>query len=247
MSELVVFKGFGRVLLGVFQALLPLLISFFIFQIFYLKLPASYIKNIIKGIILVLSGAALFLQGVQIGFLPAGQEIGAVLGGSPHRWLLIPAGFLLGFTTIMAEPTVRVHSIEVEKASSGYIKKNVIIYTIAAGVSIIVALAMTKVVYGIPLQYLIVPGYLLVLVLMKYTDPAFVAIAFDSGAMATGPMTVTFVTAMSVGTATVMEERSAVLDGFGLVSLVFLAPILSVMLLGLAYRWKEKKGDKNGE
>lgn len=247
MSELVVFKGFGRVLLGVFQALLPLLISFFIFQIFYLKLPASYIKNIIKGIILVLSGAALFLQGVQIGFLPAGQEIGAVLGGSPHRWLLIPAGFLLGFTTIMAEPTVRVHSIEVEKASSGYIKKNVIIYTIAAGVSIFVALAMTKVVYGIPLQYLIVPGYLLVLVLMKYTDPAFVAIAFDSGAMATGPMTVTFVTAMSVGTATVMEERSAVLDGFGLVSLVFLAPILSVMLLGLAYRWKEKKGDKNGE
>jgi len=247
MSELVVFKGFGRVLLGVLQALLPLLISFFIFQIFYLKLPASYIKNIIKGIILVLSGAALFLQGVQIGFLPAGQEIGAVLGGSPHRWLLIPAGFLLGFTTIMAEPTVRVHSIEVEKASSGYIKKNVIIYTIAAGVSIIVALAMTKVVYGIPLQYLIVPGYLLVLVLMKYTDPAFVAIAFDSGAMATGPMTVTFVTAMSVGTATVMEERSAVLDGFGLVSLVFLAPILSVMLLGLAYRWKEKKGDKNGE
>lgn len=247
MSELVVFKGFGRVLLGVLQALLPLLISFFIFQIFYLKLPANYIKNIIKGIILVLSGAALFLQGVQIGFLPAGQEIGAVLGGSPHRWLLIPAGFLLGFTTIMAEPTVRVHSIEVEKASSGYIKKNVIIYTIAAGVSIIVALAMTKVVYGIPLQYLIVPGYLLVLVLMKYTDPAFVAIAFDSGAMATGPMTVTFVTAMSVGTATVMEERSAVLDGFGLVSLVFLAPILSVMLLGLAYRWKEKKGDKNGE
>ena len=85
------------------------------------------------------------------------------------------------------------------------------------------------------------------MVLMKYTDPAFVAIAFDSGAMATGPMTVTFVTAMSVGTATVMEERSAVLDGFGLVSLVFLAPILSVMLLGLAYRWKEKKGDKNGE
>jgi len=247
MSELVVFKGFGRVLLGVLQALLPLLISFFIFQIFYLKLPANYIKNIIKGIILVLAGAALFLQGVQIGFLPAGQEIGAVLGGSPHRWLLIPAGFLLGFTTIMAEPTVRVHSIEVEKASSGYIKKNVIIYTIAAGVSIIVALAMTKVVYGIPLQYLIVPGYLLVLVLMKYTDPAFVAIAFDSGAMATGPMTVTFVTAMSVGTATVMEERSAVLDGFGLVSLVFLAPILSVMLLGLAYRWKEKKGDKNGE
>ena len=206
MSELVVFKGFGRVLLGVFQALLPLLISFFIFQIFYLKLPASYIKNIIKGIILVLSGAALFLQGVQIGFLPAGQEIGAVLGGSPHRWLLIPAGFLLGFTTIMAEPTVRVHSIEVEKASSGYIKKNVIIYTIAAGVSIIVALAMTKVVYGIPLQYLIVPGYLLVLVLMKYTDPAFVAIAFDSGAMATRLTTVTFVTAMSVGTATVMEK-----------------------------------------
>ena len=134
-----------------------------------------------------------------------------------------------------------------EKASSGYIKKNVIIFTIAAGVSIFVALAMARVVYGIPLQYLIVPGYLLALVLARYTDPAFVAIAFDSGAVATGPMTVTFVTAMSVGTATAMEGRSAILDGFGLVSLVFLAPILSVMLLGLAYRRKEKKEDKNGE
>lgn len=247
MSELVVFEGFGRVLLEVFQALLPLLVSFFLFQIFFLKLPASYIKNIVKGVILVLAGAALFLQGVQIGFLPAGQEIGAVLGGSPHRWLLIPAGFILGFTTIMAEPTVRVHSIEVEKVSSGYIKKNVIIFTIAAGVSIFVALAMARVVYGIPLQYLIVPGYLLALVLARYTDPAFIAIAFDSGAVATGPMTVTFVTAMSVGTATAMEGRSAILDGFGLVSLVFLAPILSVMLLGLAYRRKEKKEDKNGE
>ena len=246
MTGLAVFEGFSHVLLDVSQALPPLVTVFFIFQIFFMKLPAQFIKNLLKGLLLVLIGTAFFLQGVQIGFLPAGQEIGAFFGGSPYRFLLIPAGFLLGFTAALAEPAVRVLSIEVEKASSGSIKKNLLIYTLSLGVAIFVALDMVRIIYGLPFQYLIVPGSLLALVLLKFPDPAFTAIAFDAGGVSTGPMTVTFILSMAVGAATIMEGRSAVIDGFGLIALVALAPILSVILLGIVYRKKEGKNDGDG-
>lgn len=243
MTNLVVFEGFGHVLLDVSQALLPLVVFFFIFQIFFMKLPAEFVKNLLKGLLLVLVGTTLFLQGVRIGFLPAGQEIGAFFGDSPYRLLLIPVGFLLGFTAALAEPAVRVLSIEVEKASSGYIKKNLLIYTLSLGVAIFVALDMARIIYGLPFHYLVVPGYLLALVLLKFSNPAFTAIAFDAGGVATGPMTVTFILSMAVGAATVMEGRSAVVDGFGLIALVALAPILSIMLLGMIYKKREGKDD----
>lgn len=247
MSVAVIFEDFGHTLFDVFQALLPLVIVFLIFQFFFMKLSAGFVIDIIKGIFLVFAGTALFLQGVQIGFLPAGQEIGAILGGSPARWMLIPIGFLLGFTAAMAEPAVRVLSVQVEETSSGYLKKNIMIYTLSIGVAAFVALGMARIIYGIPLHYILTPGYLLVLVLLKFSNPAFVSIAFDAGGVATGPMTVTFLLAMAVGTATVMEGRSAVIDGFGLIALVALAPILSVMLLGLAYRKRENPEDAGTE
>ena len=109
--------------------------------------------------------------------------------------------------------------------------------------AIFVALDMVRIVYGLPFQYLIVPGYLLALVLLKFSDPAFTAIAFDAGGVSTGPMTVTFILSMAVGAATVMEGRSAVVDGFGLIALVALAPILSIMLLGMIYKKREGKDD----
>jgi len=246
MTGLIVFEGFDHVLLDVTQALLPLVIVFFIFQVFFMKLPGQFIKNLLKGMLLVLVGTTLFLQGVQIGFLPAGREIGAFFGGSPYRFFLIPVGFFLGFTAALAEPAVRVLSIEVEKASSGYIRKNLLIYTLSLGVAIFVALDMVRIIYGLPFHYLVVPGYLLALVVMKFSDPAFTAIAFDAGGVSTGPMTVTFILSMAVGAATIMEGRSAVIDGLGLIALVALAPILSVMLLGIVYRRKEAKGDGDG-
>ena len=210
---------------------------------FLYETAGQFITNLLKGVLLVLVGTTLFLQGVQIGFLPAGQEIGAFFGDSPYRSLLILVGFFLGFTAALAEPAVRVLSIEVEKASSGYIKKNLLIYTLSFGVAIFVALDMVRIVYGLPFQYLIVPGYLLALVLLKFSDPAFTAIAFDAGGVSTGPMTVTFILSMAVGAATVMEGRSAVVDGFGLIALVALAPILSIMLLGMIYKKREGKDD----
>lgn len=223
-------------MLEVAQALLPLLIFFMFFQIFFLKLSKDYIYRIIIGIIFTFFGLSFFLHGVHIGFLPVGKVIGEILGALSYNWILIPIGFLLGLVATMAEPAVRILSSEVETASSGYIKENIILYTLSLGVGVFVAISMAKIIYGIPLQYIIIPGYLLALIMLKFSNPTFISIAFDSGGVATGPMTVTFIMAIAVGVATVMDGRDPIIDGFGLVALVALAPILSVMALGLLYR-----------
>jgi hypothetical protein len=185
-------------------------------------------------------GLVLFLYGVQIGFMPAGTIIGEALASLSYNWILIPIGLVLGFVVTIAEPAVRVLGVEVEKASSGYIREKTILYTLACGVAISIALSMIRTIYGIPLAYFLIPGYGIVLLLSFFTGPTFTAIAFDSGGVATGPMTVTFILAISVGAANMIEGRDPIIDGFGLVALVALAPILSVIILGLLYKIREK-------
>jgi len=128
---------------------------------------------------------------------------------------------------------VHILSYEVEKASSGSIREKTILTTLSLGVAVFVAFGMAKIIYGIPIHYILVPGYLLALAMMRFCDPTFVAIAFDAGGVATGPMTVTFVLAVALGIASAMDGRDPVLDGFGLIALVAMAPILSVMALGI--------------
>ncbi|QGG46980.1 DUF1538 domain-containing protein [Heliorestis convoluta] len=241
MSDLVIFQGMGHVFLEVFQALAPLLLFFFFFQIFYLKQSKEFVIRVVKGVVLTFFGLTLFLHGVHIGFLPAGREMGEIMGAYEHRWILIPIGFVLGFVATMAEPAVRVLSSQVQEASTGYIQEKIMIYTLSFGVAVFVALGMAKIIYGIPLYYLVVPGYLLAMVLLKFSNATFTSIAFDAGGVATGPMTVTFIMAMAIGVATVMENRDPVIDGFGLIALVALAPILSVITLGVFLGHREKE------
>ncbi|SDB36708.1 Protein of unknown function [Desulfonatronum thiosulfatophilum] len=233
MRELLDFLHFGHVSWEVLQAMIPLVGFFIFFQIFYLKLPKKYVVNMVKGLILTMLGLALFLQGVQVGFMPVGTQMGEILGGMDHKWLLMPIGFILGLVATVAEPAVRILSHEVEKASAGSIRKDVILVTLSLGVALFVALGMARIIYGIPIHYIIVPGYLLALLLMLFCDGTFVAIAFDAGGVATGPMTVTFVLAVALGIASAIDGRDAILDGFGLIALVAMAPILSVMILGM--------------
>jgi hypothetical protein len=173
------------------------------------------------------------------------MQMGSILGGLPHRWILIPLGFILGFVATLAEPAVRILSNQVEKSSSGYIRSNVILFVLCLAVGLFIALGMTRVVYGIPFYYIIIPGYLLAIILMIFSKPSFTAIAFDSGGVATGPMTVTFIMALAVGAADQIEGRDAVIDGFGLVALVALAPIIMVMLLGFLYPNEEQDDNDN--
>jgi hypothetical protein len=243
MSEIKIFYGFSDVLTEVGYALVPLLIFFAFFQVFMLKLPKKQVYNALVGIVLTFWGLAFFLQGVHIGFMPVGKEIGNIVGDLPYRWILIPIGFVLGFVATFAEPAVRVLNHEVDKVSAGFIPKRLMLYTLSTGVAFSIALAMIRILFAIPLWYFIIPGYGLALTLMYFNTSTFTSIAFDSGGVATGPMTVTFILAIALGFSEKLAGSDPLLDGFGMISLVALAPILSVLILGILYRTRGIKDD----
>lgn len=245
MTEIKVFAGFGEILYEVLFALVPLLFFFLFFQIFFLKLPRQRLVNIIKGIILAFFGLAFFLQGVHIGFLPIGEMMGEVLGSLPYNWILVPLGFILGLVATFAEPAVRVMTHEVEKASSGYISQDYMLYALSVGVALSIALSMLRILVGFSLWYYILPGYALAIILIFFSDKTFIGIAFDSGGVATGPMTVTFILTMALGVAASIEGRDPLLDGFGMIALVALTPIITVLILGLLYGRKEREHAKD--
>jgi len=199
--------------------------------------------NISPIVILAAFGMVLFLHGIYNGFFPVGREIGEFFGSSDRKILLIPIGFVLGFLSTLAEPVVRVLCYQIEESSNGYIRSNVMLYTLASAVALFVAITMAKIVYGIPFLYLIVPGYLLVLVLLWICDTDFIGIAFDSGGVAAGSMAVTFLTSVAIGAVSMQEGGNAVVHGFGLAAMIALAPIIFVMLLGIYI--KNNRGREN--
>lgn len=236
-----IFYGFSDILLEVSLALIPLILFFLFFQFFSLKLPWNRVKDILIGLFLTFLGLSLFLQGVHVAFLPVGLEIGEIVGNWDNHWLLIPIGFSLGFVATFAEPAVRILNTEVDKVTSGYIPSKLMLYTLSIGVAISIALAMTRIIYGIPLWYFIGPGYFIALTLALFSTETFTSIAFDAGGVATGPMTVTFILAISLGFSETLEGRNPLIDGFGMIALVALAPILSVLILGLIFKFNESR------
>ena len=247
MSEVIIFDGFLNTVREVIIAFLPLVLFFVFFQLVYLKLPRAEVINMIKGVILSFFGVVLFLQGVHVGFLPVGELLGKGLIESAGKWAVIPVGFILGAVATFAEPAVRVLNKEVEKVSSGYIPQILLLITLSVGVGFSISLAMARIIYGIPLMYLLLPGYGLALILMFLSKETFVSIAFDSGGVATGPMTVTFIMAFSVGVSSTIKGSDPLIEGFGMIALVALTPVLSVMLLGLLFARKEKQIERELE
>lgn len=235
------FENIDHVIYEVALAIVPLLIFFIVFQFFFLKLEMKRIRDIIVGLAFTFAGLVLFLQGVEVGFFPAGEAIGQLLGERDNTILLLPAlGFLFGLVATFAEPAIRVLNYEVEKVTAGSISKNVMLITLSLGVGVAIALSMIRIVVGFPLWYLILPGYILAFVLVFLSSDRFISIAFDAGGVSTGPMTVTFIMAISVGVAEVTEGRDPLLDGFGMIALVALIPILAVLVLGLLFKLKER-------
>ena len=238
MNILIDFLDFRGVVVEVLLAFGPLIAFFLFFQFYSLKLPRYELIKIGKGVLLAAVGLVFFLQGVKKGFLPAGSAMGESIASIDIWWISIPIGFCFGFVATYAEPAVRILASEVENASNGGIPEKIIVYIISGSVALFVGLSMVKIILGIPIMHILIPCYVAALIIMYFSDPVFTSIAFDAGGVATGPMTVTFVMALAIGIADSMENRNPVLDGFGLVALVALAPILSVMILGLIYKIK---------
>lgn len=240
-----VFDGFLGILGEVGLALIPLIIFFGVFQIFMLKLPWKRVGQIAIGFVLTFFGLAFFLQGVHVGFMPVGELMGKALGERSNVWILIPIGFVLGFAATFAEPAVSIMNDEVDKVTGGYISARIMLYTLSIGVGISIALSMFRILSGISLWYFLIPGYLIALILIFFSKQTFISIAFDSGGVSTGPMTVTFISSLAVGVASVTEGRDPLTDGFGLIALVALTPIIAVLVLGLIFT--RKGGNKIDE
>lgn len=235
MTDVTLVHDLGRTAFSVALAVLPLAAFFMTFQLLFLRLPAQEVSRTLTGTLVASVGLFLFLLGITIGFLPFGRAIGEALGSLSRQWLLVPFGLLLGFVTTWGEPAVRVLADQVEDASSGSIRRTVVLYAICLGVAVAVATGLLRVGYGVPLVWLLVPGYGLAIPLMWFSDRRFVSIAVDAGGVATGPLANSFLLALALGAASAMGQ-DPLLHGLGLVALIALAPILSVMLLGVLVR-----------
>ena len=217
-------------------AVLPLAVLFILFQLFLLKLPLRKVKEILLGTVLAAAGLFLFLFGINLGFLPFGRIIGESLGAASGPWLLIAAGAILGFVTTWGEPAVRILADQVDKASQGSIPGILVLHAVCLGVAVFVGIGTLRISYGIPLLYILVPGYCLAIVMIWRSDRNFVSIALDAGGVATGPLANTFLLTFALGAATAVHGQSTLINGLGFVSLIALAPIISVLVLGLFVR-----------
>lgn len=239
MTEITLLEETGSLAWSVMMAVLPLAVLFMMFQIFMLGLPRRDVRNILIGTLLAAAGLFLFLLGVTISFIPFGRAVGEALGALSQKWLLLPAGLLLGFVTTWGEPAVRILADQVDEASNGSIDRGLVLYAICIGVAVSGGLGLLRVGYEIPLLYLLVPGYVLAIAILWFSDRRFVAIATDAGGVATGPLANTFLLALALGVSSSMGNQDPIIHGLGLVALVALAPILSVLILGLLLRRKE--------
>lgn len=232
-----------------FLALLPILLIFLVFQKYSFKLSKKAFRKIIIGMVFTFIGLVLFLFGINAGFMDVGVAIGHSIASLDNKTYLVVIGFILGFVTILAEPAVYVLTNQIEDVTSGYVKRNVVLFTLAIGIGFAVALSMIRIlVPDIQLWHYLLPGYLLALVMTFFVPKLFVGIAFDSGGVASGPMTATFILAFAQGAANAIEGANVMVDGFGMIAMVALMPLIALQVLGLIFKIKSKKGGiKNGD
>ncbi|MDI6402290.1 DUF1538 domain-containing protein [Balneolaceae bacterium ANBcel3] len=216
-------------------AILPVALVVFVLQFTIIGLPAEDFMQFVIGVLLVGSGLIFFLLGVHIGLLPIGELIGASLPRFGKVWLIVGLSFVLGFVVTVAEPDVRILANYVDNVSDGEINRHLLIYTVALGLALFVGLAILRIIYNIPIKYLLMGGYGAIFLLAWFVPEKFISISFDAGGVTTGPLAVPFILAYGVGVAAVLGGRKSSDDGFGLVALASIGPVLAVLILGILY------------
>lgn len=231
------------VLYEVVLALLPIVTIFIVFQVISFKLKKKPLKRIIKGLVYTLIGLVLFLTGVNAGFMDVGTLVGYNIASIDNKAVLIAIGALLGLVVILAEPAVYVLTKQIEDVTSGYLKRKVVLVALSLGVSLAVGLSMLRIIVPeIKLWHYLLPGYILAVVLSYLVPKLFVGMSFDSGGVSSGPMTATFILAFAQGAAESIEGANVLVDGFGLIAMVALMPIIALEILGLIFKIKTVKG-----
>ena len=221
-------------------ALLPIVAFFFIFQLFGVKLTRQNIIKILIGVLYTYVGLVLFLLGVNVGFLPVGSALGIAIGKLSYNWIIVPIGMVIGFYVVAAEPAVHVLTKQVFELTSGAIPKKALRFSLMIGVAVSVGLAMLRILLGISIMYFLIPGYAIALVLTFVVPDMFTAIAFDSGGVASGAMTASFLMPLALGVCGSVGGNVAT-QGFGVVAMVAMTPLITIQILGLIYKLKMNK------
>jgi len=221
-------------------ALSPIVLIFLLFQLFSLKLSRRNLHKILLGILYTYLGLVLFLTGVNVGFSSLGTVLGATLANGWTNLLLIPLSALLGYFIISAEPAVYVLEKQIEEVSAGAIPKSAVKISLSVAIALAMALAMLRVKTGISILYFLLPGYGIALLLSFFVPDIYTAIAFDSGGVASGPMTATFMLQLMMGASTALGGN-VLRDAFGLVAMVAMMPLISIQVMGLLYCRKKEK------
>lgn len=226
-------KAIKAIFFEVLQAVLPVTVAVLVLQLAFLGMPLQSSAQFTVGALMVITGMTLFLLGVKIGLLPMGEAIGSELPKLGSLKYILAIVFLIGFATTIAEPDVIVLTNEVDAISQGAISQSLLVGVIAVGIGLFVAAAIVRIVFGFPITYLLAGGYVAILALSFFTPPEFLAVAFDSGGVTTGPMTVPVILALGLGFSSVLAGKSEMSDGFGLIGLASIGPVIGVMLLGI--------------
>ncbi len=224
-------------------ALLPIMMIFLLFQLGFRRFQKHQLLKIIVGLVYTYLGLVLFLVGVNVGFMPVGATLGASVAGSNHSWILVPIGILVGYFIVRAEPAVQVLARQVEEITNGSITGRSINLALSIGVAVSVGLAMLRILTGISIMWFLIPGYILSLTMTFFVPQIFTGVAFDSGGVASGPMTTTFLLPLAMGACEAVGGN-VLTDAFGIVALVAMTPLVTIQLLGLYDKLKAKAEDR---
>jgi len=238
--------GFPEQFSQVAIALLPMLILFVIFQLVTLHLRPRALLKIGAGTVYTYFGLVLFLASANIGFMPAGYLLGSTLVTHTQPWVLVLVGLAIGYFVVAAEPAVFVLKRQVEDVTAGAISAKSMGVGLSVGVAISVGLAMVRVLTGLSILYFVIPGYALTLVLTFIVPRLFTSIAFDSGAVASGPLAATFMLPFAIGASEALGGNIFT-DAFGIVAMVALFPVITLQCFGVAYVIKSKQVAKEVE
>ena len=242
-------EGFGITIVTVAKnvavALGLIVVFFLICQIVFLRLPKRQLLRIALGVVFTYLGLVLFLTSVEVGFMPIGYRIGNRLG-QLNKWFLIPLGLIIGVLVVLAEPAIHVLNGQVEEITGGYVRKKSMLTGLCIGVGAAITLSMVRIIFGFSLIYYTIPGYFISFALSLFVPPVYTAIAFDSGGVASGPMTSGFILPFAIGACMGIRGADAVWqDAFGVVALVAMAPLITIQFLGfkaiVSNKIKERK------
>ncbi|MBO5335611.1 MAG: DUF1538 domain-containing protein [Lachnospiraceae bacterium] len=221
-------------------SILPIVFFFGIFQLISRDINKRTLIKIGIGLIYTYIGLVLFLTGVNVGFMPAGNYLGQTIAGLSFSWIIVPIGMIIGYFIVLAEPAVFVLTKQVEEMTSGAISAKAMGTSLSIGVSVSVGLAMIRVLTGISILYFLIPGYLIALIITFFVPKIFTAIAFDSGGVASGPMTATFLLPFAMGACEALGGN-IITDAFGIVAMVAMTPLITIQIMGVIFKLKERK------